>query len=225
MSHKTQNQKNKRKQNKKKSPVRKLILLGLFFLFCFQVYTRLNTISESDYVPDGEKTKIEIVYTSSPLPADDFSIKPKKEKLSTKQEFNQFKDANAKEILCLAENIYWEVRGRSKKEMEMVASVTMNRVEENKQKVCSVVYAPKQFSWTFQGKTRKKIHKNVTNSSIEATAWEDSLKIAKLAVAYRLKDSTGGATFYHANYMTPSWNFSKLKKTKVGQLHTYYKRK
>lgn len=76
------------------------------------------------------------------------------------------------EIQCLALNIYHEARGESGAGKEAVGWVTMSRMASRNHpaSACSVVYAPRQFSWTHDG-TEKQPR--------EAGAWNDSLEIAR----------------------------------------------
>ncbi|QXN67603.1 hypothetical protein [Klebsiella phage vB_Kpn_3] len=56
---------------------------------------------------------------------------------------------DAKEIDCIAKNIYFESRGEGIKGMMAVAQVTKNRVNSGKfpDSYCKVVYQSNQFSW------------------------------------------------------------------------------
>lgn len=123
-----------------------------------------------------------------------------------------------KETLCLARNIYYESRGESIHGQIAVANVTINRVKSNKfpNTICKVVYQPNQFSWTKNYKRPKKINQ---------AAWDESLRIAKLAISGRLKDNTNKAVFFHSRKIKPSWtNSRKIKKTvRIGQ-HVFYRK-
>lgn len=58
------------------------------------------------------------------------------------------------DLECLGLNIYHESRGESELGQELVAQVTMNRVENSNDKsVCDIVRQKNQFSWTNDGKS------------------------------------------------------------------------
>ena len=114
----------------------------------------------------------------------------------------------------MAQNIYFEARGESTRGQYAVAHVTYNRANYDLGKVCGIVHAKSQFSWTLQ-KDKLRITDKV--------AWEKAMFIAE--DAYYQPDFTNRSVFYHANYMTPDWDFSKLVKTMTIGGHTFYRRK
>lgn len=50
--------------------------------------------------------------------------------------------------LCMAINLYKECRGTSDKECQLINRVVINRMHDNNQDACSVIFAKGQFSWT-----------------------------------------------------------------------------
>lgn len=116
----------------------------------------------------------------------------------------------SQEVLCLANNIYYEARGESFKGKLAVAVVTLNRTKspEYPSSICGVVYQKGQFSWT------SKPHK-VT----EWNEYTDSLLAATLA----MEDSTVlgdfKATHYHNTTVAPAWGLRKI--AKIGR-HIFY---
>jgi spore germination cell wall hydrolase CwlJ-like protein len=132
--------------------------------------------------------------------------------------YSQLSKRTQKQIDCLAKNIYYEAAFEPKEGWMAVGLVTMNRVKSGNyaDDVCGVVYQKTghthQFSWV----GLKKL------SSINPTIYGDIVDLATLIYMNhdRLKDITGGATFYHADYVRPGW---KLERTKqIGQ-HIFYK--
>jgi spore germination cell wall hydrolase CwlJ-like protein len=114
-------------------------------------------------------------------------------------------------VMCLALNVYHEARSEPIKGQQAVAHVTLNRARERNMRVCDVVFAPAQFSWTINDP-------KVTDER----AWAIALKVAKRA--YRTgpaADPTGGANHYHATYVQPSWARSMERTTRIG-LHIFY---
>lgn len=126
------------------------------------------------------------------------------------------------EIDCLAKNIYFEAGNQDDNGKIAVALVTMNRVASGQfaSSVCSVVKEKTakvcQFSWWCDGKSHKILERSTYRRSREVAMF--------VYLNYgKVKDITKGATYYHANYVSPGW--SNLKKTiSIGQ-HIFYKPK
>lgn len=116
------------------------------------------------------------------------------------------------DIVCLAQNIYYEARGESLLGKLAVAKVTLNRVDSGKfaSSICGVVYQPRQFSWTNE----------VPGKITELAAWRESLDIAHIAVENgieELEDFT--AMYYHNNTVKPKWR--RKVYAKIGK-HIFY---
>lgn len=115
---------------------------------------------------------------------------------------------------CMIANIYMEARGESMKGLLAVAQVAMNRAKGDHSKLCEVIMAPKQFSWTIKGKVK--------------LSDKNSLKRARYAAQRVMKgevpDYTEGADHYHAHYVSPKWAKKSciVKTTTIGS-HTFYK--
>lgn len=124
-------------------------------------------------------------------------------------------ETSAAEIECLATNIYFEALTESDAGKIAVANVTMNRVNHPAfpNSVCEVVWEPKQFSWTHDGKSDR---------PDSAKAYAEVYEIAKAVYNGNITDITEGATFYHADYVNPPW--AKVME-RVGQIdrHIFYK--
>jgi spore germination cell wall hydrolase CwlJ-like protein len=124
-----------------------------------------------------------------------------------------------KQIDCLALNIYREAGIEKSNGKVAVALVTMNRLKakEFPNTVCSVVYQKTtkvcQFSWVCMNKLPR-IDKDIYNYS-KALA-------TRVFLNYDLiEDFTGGALFYHADYVNPKWKRLQVT-TKIGR-HIFYK--
>jgi spore germination cell wall hydrolase CwlJ-like protein len=130
-------------------------------------------------------------------------------------------------LLCLATAVYFEARGEPTVGQVAVAAVVMNRVEDRRfpNDVCSVVKqgplyrsgAPVrhkcQFSFYCDGKSdimRDKAAK------LRAT------RIAELVLSRTIMDPTEGSTFYHADYVLPSWASTKSRVVQINK-HVFYK--
>lgn len=122
------------------------------------------------------------------------------------------------QIDCLAKNIYYEAAYEPKDGWMAVGFVTMNRVKSGNyaDDVCGVVYQKTGRTYQFSWVGLKKLSK--MNTSI----YGDIVDLATHIYMNhdRLKDITGGATFYHADYVRPGWRLEKTKQ--IGQ-HIFYK--
>jgi hypothetical protein len=127
----------------------------------------------------------------------------------------------SKEIICLAQNIYFEARSEPEQGQLAVGHVVMNRVADKNypNSICDVVKQGGeqrrhrcQFSWWCDG--RSDLPKN-------EKAWEQSLDLAWEIYQGHAKDPTEGALWYHADYVSPKWSASLILGKKIGQ-HLFY---
>ena len=133
------------------------------------------------------------------------------------------------EFYCLAQNIYWEARSENMEGQVAVAFVVLNRVKGKRypNTICNVIKEgptlvgtsfPKrnvcQFSWYCDG--RSDVPKNSTSWKIATTLTYEILVLNKYA------DPIGGATHYHATYVSPRWAKRLAKTTQIG-IHIFYK--
>jgi spore germination cell wall hydrolase CwlJ-like protein len=123
---------------------------------------------------------------------------------------------------CLSEVLYYEARGEGDKGQKAVAEVIFHRMNSGNygHSICAVVYEGAghpgcQFSFTCNGDlVRRK----------EAQAWSNSERLAAEILtdqAWR-KDSTGGATNYHAISVSPDWADTLEKTGQIGN-HVFYR--
>ena len=122
---------------------------------------------------------------------------------------------NFTDMQCMADNLHHEAKVDGMRGMEAVASVVMNRVRDPRwpDTVCGVVYQPSQFSWTLKkGLKQLKIKHD----------WK-TLAVATMALDGSLIDKTGGATHYHAVYVTPYWGKVYDFTVQVGH-HLFYRK-
>ena len=136
---------------------------------------------------------------------------------------------------CLALNMYHEARGQGIAGELAVTAVVLNRVNDKRypDTVCEVVEEgptraswkdPKvrypiknrcQFSWFCDGKSDMPRNKKIYNRMY-------GLADAILTNDLPFIDITGGATHYHADYVSPAWAKTKTKTVKI-QDHIFYK--
>lgn len=127
----------------------------------------------------------------------------------------------AKEIHCLAMNIYWEAAHEPTAGKYGVAHVTINRRNDPRwpDTVCGVVYQDRAFSWTIDHPHRK---------PQDHEAWEQA-KIVANKVYYGLDDADNlwrGVTYYHADYVRQgiqaAWRNKLVEYVQVGK-HIFYR--
>jgi spore germination cell wall hydrolase CwlJ-like protein len=150
---------------------------------------------------------------------DDYDISqvdhnPVKEIIKT-PEVKTVKAVPSNAIACLATNIYMEARGEPIQGQIAVAQVTFNRAKYDQDKVCQVVMAKSQFSWTLDGKV----------SIEDETSFKKAVWVAKNVLDNNFYDHSNGADHYHADYAkSVSWADQDRIVTKIGK-HIFYKLK
>lgn len=120
---------------------------------------------------------------------------------------------DAKQVTCLATNIYHEARGEPVEGQLAVALVTLNRVASNKfhNTVCGVVYAKYQFSWTLDKSKRVRDKK----------AWQDAIAVATSVLTYPARYANFKATHFHTRQVQPRWAKSRQVVAVIGN-HIFY---
>ena len=136
---------------------------------------------------------------------------------------------------CLALNMYYEARNQGTAGALAVSAVVLNRVNDTRfpNTICEVVEQgptraswkdPKvrfpikhrcQFSWFCDGKSDKPYNKKEYQYYLD-------LSSAILSNEFTFLDITDGATFYHADYVSPAWAKTKTKTVEI-QDHIFYK--
>ena len=139
----------------------------------------------------------------------------------------------AKQVECLAKNIYFEARNEPFAGQFAVALVTLNRVSDTAfpDTICKVVYQgihttdgfPKrdrcQFSWYCDG---------ASDEIRNLVAFNTTQKIANLAMLQYSKlkseglDYTEGAIYYHTYEISPRWSTTFPKVGRIGD-HIFYR--
>ncbi len=128
------------------------------------------------------------------------------------------------ELTCLAQNIYFEARSEPLEGKLAVAHVVMNRVASRyfPDSVCGVVQDGTdevlhrcQFSWYCDGKK---------DEVEDQGAWKEATELASKVYWGRAEDPSGGALWYHADYVKPVWRKAFAKGPTIGR-HIFYTRK
>ena len=136
-------------------------------------------------------------------------------------DFANIPDEVDKQHYCLAQAVYFEARGESIDGQFAVARVILNRVNDTRypESICGVVFQNKnwvdacQFSFACDASS---------DQPKEPAAWAMSRRIANLARADFLPDTSGDATHYHADYVSPDWSQRLLQTAQVGR-HIFYR--
>lgn len=127
----------------------------------------------------------------------------------------------AAEIECLARTIYFEARGEPPAGKLAVAHVVMNRAADPRfpEDICEVVRQGGerplfgcQFTWWCDG---------LSDEPTNLRVWRKVEILAYLIYWGRTKDPTGGALWYHADYVEPSWIALLQLGPKIGA-HVFY---
>lgn len=130
----------------------------------------------------------------------------------------------AREIRCLAENIYFEARGESLRGQYAVAEVTMNRLASPHfpDTVCDVVHDTRWDS----ARQRLVAHFSWTPFKLRLESgspqWKQAMDVATIVYDGRNTPLVPGALFYHATYVNPYWASSKRMIGKIGN-HIFYR--
>jgi len=132
---------------------------------------------------------------------------------------------NEKEYNCLVKNIYFEARNQPIKGKQAIAVVTLERAKHKNypDTICKVVTEKRgkrcQFSWLCDGKSDNP----VLSSKDELAAWNRAQDVAEDALLGKIDPMIKGATMFHASYVKPNWDYSKLKFLgKIGD-HLFYR--
>ena len=135
-----------------------------------------------------------------------------------------------KQVECLADNIFFEAGYEPIEGQKAVAVVTLNRVRSGSfaNDICGVVkektHKTCQFSWYCQDKERNMADNKERNLTENQKQLYNNIFFLALDIyvnSDNIRDNTGGALYYHADYVNPNWRH--LNKTvKIGR-HIFYK--
>lgn len=118
---------------------------------------------------------------------------------------HRMRTISQEDLHCLQQNIYFESRNQSTLGQRAVAWVTVNRMEDSRwpTTICEVVWQPRQFSWTHDGKPDEP-----GANTAEQRAWARAGLIARSVVhkwARGVESPVEDAVMFHADYVTPYW--------------------
>jgi N-acetylmuramoyl-L-alanine amidase len=126
----------------------------------------------------------------------------------------QERELYAKNVACLARNVYFEARGEPLAGQYAVAEVTMNRRGWGpfRKSLCAVVYEPGAFSWTGLRRIPEP----------RGPAWQSAQQVAAAVYSQRHTPTLHGARWYHAVYVKPEWAKDKQFVARIGR-HVFYR--
>ena len=139
--------------------------------------------------------------------------------MAQEQELTEAQDVSmdmAKQMLCMAKNLYYEAAKEPFEGKLAVAQVTMNRANSPQfpKTVCEVVYQKGQFSWVGE----KVSHR------INEYAWHECMIVARMALTeHKLHDTIykTKSMYYHNTSVNPPWKLKYV--AKIGN-HLFYTR-
>ena len=138
------------------------------------------------------------------------------------------------EQICLAKNMYWEIRAKDYISMINVSQTVLNRVEDGRypDNVCDVIRHYKQeiltlnkcqFSWYCDGKSDLPLigEIDVYAFALSIAGMMHSLDCQKQRC---VADEMNGPTVYHSVHISPpnNWNMSELIKVNDDGFHIFY---
>lgn len=134
-----------------------------------------------------------------------------------------------KQVLCLANNIYFEARNEPIQGQIGVAFVTLNRVSSElfPDTICEVVKQKKgkvcQFSWYCESKPVRQYKRHILTGE-GSLLYNDTIDLATFVYANyeKLSDPTYGSLFYHADYVSPKWRLRLDRVATIGA-HIFYR--
>lgn len=159
-----------------------------------------------------------------------YTITPISNTLPFNVNYNHLSKDAKKQVECLADNIFFESAHEPTEGKIAVAFVTINRMNSGffPKDICGVVKQKTQnvcqFSWYCED-TPYRLSYSKALTDVQKKLYNDIMQIAVYVyVNYeKLKDPTGGALFYHADYVNPQWR--NMIKTAVIGRHIFYIRK
>jgi N-acetylmuramoyl-L-alanine amidase len=134
------------------------------------------------------------------------------------------REGHAKNIECLARNVYFEARGEPLAGQYAVAEVTLNRKASRlyPRTICEVVY---QKNWDPLRKRYVGAFSWTEFDSLPEPGgeeWQRAWRVAEAVYYGKEIPRLQGALHFHATYIRPDWAKSKQRVARIGR-HVFYK--
>lgn len=210
-------------------PPKRLLIASTtaFVLYLTQTYQE-GVKSSTESLTGGLSTPIEYIFDGVPLEETILEEDRKNnlkelDKILTKfdVESNIKKCEENTSCRVLAEAAYYEARGERSLGLISVMKVILNRVEDGGRmwpnSVKSVVYQPKQFSYTHDGS----LSRSDMYSERNREQYERIMYYAYDVYTGKYSSPVGDSVYYHADYVTPYWSNEYKFVTQIGA-HKYY---
>lgn len=129
-------------------------------------------------------------------------------------QYRSVRDFHARNVACLARNIYYEARGEPLAGQYAVAEVTMNRTGSAfyPNTVCEVVHQKSAFSWT-----------DLRALPVPGgEPWRRAQEVAEDVYYQRRAPTLPSALHYHATYVNPVWAKERERVAQLGR-HVFYR--
>jgi len=122
----------------------------------------------------------------------------------------------SRDLLCLAQAIYFEARGEPLAGQLAVGAVVINRTTSGRypSDYCSVVTQRGQFSFVRGGR--------IPSPDESSPAWTRARALAQIAHQDLWQSAAGDALFFHARYVNPGWARTKVKLAAIDS-HVFYR--
>lgn len=122
----------------------------------------------------------------------------------------------SRDMLCLAQAIYFEARGEPLDGQLAVGRVVINRAESDAfpDDYCSVVTQRAQFSFVRGG--------HIPAPDTSSRAWKRAVAVAKIAHQELWDSPVRDALYFHATYVKPRWARQKTARAKLAR-HVFYR--
>jgi spore germination cell wall hydrolase CwlJ-like protein len=128
-------------------------------------------------------------------------------------------DASApmsREVMCLAQAVYYESRGEPLEGQLAVARVIVNRAESGRfpEDYCAVVAQPGQFSFVRGG--------SIPMPNTGSVAWQRAQAIARIAHRDLWHSAADDSLYFHATHVRPSWAGRLTARATISR-HVFYR--
>ncbi|WP_242447502.1 cell wall hydrolase [Aurantiacibacter aquimixticola] len=122
----------------------------------------------------------------------------------------------SREVMCLAQAVYFEARGEPLDGQLAVATVVVNRAESNTfpDDYCSVVTQRSQFSFVRGGR--------IPQPNRGSAAWQRAKAIARIAHRDLWESPVDDALYFHATYVRPRWARRMIARATIRN-HIFYR--
>ncbi|MDE1468118.1 cell wall hydrolase [Aurantiacibacter sp. D1-12] len=122
----------------------------------------------------------------------------------------------SREVMCLAQAVYFESRGEPLDGQLAVARVIINRAESNRfpDDYCSVVTQRSQFSFVRNG--------HIPTPNAGSSAWGRAKAIARIAHRDMWESEADDALYFHATHVRPSWARRMTTRARIDN-HIFYR--